>query len=329
MKTSSTLLLLTVTADDEGARLDKYLSGLEEMSSRNYAKNLIDKNLVSVNSKIVKASYSVCANDKIEIKLPEVAPTDLVPYNYKLDIVFEDQDIIVVNKPSGMVVHPAAGHQQDTLVNALLFHTKDLSMKKEMRPGIVHRIDKETSGLLVIAKNDSAHEKLSVQFKDKSMHRIYFALLDGQLPKNTGICKSYLARHPVDRKRFASIRENHKIITDPNAELEHGKWAVTHFTKLAIHKKMTYVKLQLETGRTHQIRVHMNELTHPLVGDLNYGYSIKKMKELGVKRFYLHAAELGFIHPRTNQKVMFKVGWPKEDNEKLLEFGFDHDKLSK
>lgn len=299
------------------------------MSSRNYAKNLIDKNMVTVNSKIVKASYSVCSNDKIEIKLPELAPTDLVPYNYKLDIVFEDQDVIVVNKPSGMVVHPAAGHQQDTLVNALLFHTQDLSMKNEMRPGIVHRIDKETSGLLVIAKNDVAHEKLSVQFQDKSMHRIYYALLDGQLPKPNGICKSYLARHPVDRKRYASIRENHKVITDPDAQLEYGKWAVTHFTKLAIHSKMTYVKLRLETGRTHQIRVHMNEMGHPLVGDLTYGYSIKKMRDLGFKRFYLHAAELGFVHPRTNENVMFKVPWPKEDNEKLLEFGFDHDKLSK
>jgi 23S rRNA pseudouridine1911/1915/1917 synthase len=328
LKTSSTLIL-KITADDEGARLDKYLSSLEEMSSRNYAKNLIDKNLVRVNSKSVKASYSLRLNDTVEVSLPELAPTDLVPYDFKLDIVFEDQDIIVVNKPSGLVVHPAAGHQQDTLVNALLFHTQELSMKNEMRPGIVHRIDKETSGLLVIAKNDNAHEKLSQQFKDKSMHRIYYALLDGQLAKPQGVCRSYLARHPVDRKRFSSIRDNHKIITDPEANLEYGKWAVTHFTKLAIHKKMTYVRLKLETGRTHQIRVHMNELTHSLVGDLTYGYSIKKMKELGLKRFFLHAAELGFVHPRTNEYVMFKVAWPKEDNDKLIEFGFDHDKLSK
>lgn len=322
-------LSLTVTSEDSNLRLDKYLSGLEEISSRNYAKNLIEKNLVQVNGKIVKASFVLNEGHLVEVSLPELTSTELVPYNFKLDILFEDSDLLVVNKPSGLVVHPAAGHQQDTLVNALLFHTQELSMKNELRPGIVHRLDKETSGLLVVAKNDRAHEKLSQQFKNKTTHRIYYALLDGQLPKITGVCKSFLARHPNDRKKYASIKENNKIVTDESADFSNGKWAVTHFTKKAQHSKMSYVKVKLETGRTHQIRVHMSELGHPLVGDTLYGYSQKKKKDLDINRFFLHAAELGFLHPNTSENMFFSVGWPEPDHAKLLSFGFDHDKLSK
>lgn len=328
MKTNPKLSL-SVQEEDSGLRIDKFLATLEEISSRNYAKNLIDKNLVLVNGKSVKASHKMVAGQKIEIMLPEITETALLPYDFKLDIRFEDSDLLVVNKPSGMVVHPAAGHQQDTLVNALIAHTRDLSMKNELRPGIVHRIDKETSGLLVVAKNDRAHENLSEQFKNKTSHRVYYALLDGQLPKTSGVFKSFLARHPVDRKRFASLKENNKVITDENAEVPIGKWAVTHFSKIAQHTNMSYLRIQLETGRTHQIRVHMSESGHPLVGDTLYGYSQKKKKELDVNRFFLHAAELGFIHPKTKEKMLFKVGWPEADNLKLLGFGFDHDKLSK
>lgn len=322
-------LSLTVSSEDSGLRLDKYLSNLEEISSRNYAKNLIEKKLVFVNGKTVKASFALNEGQIIELSLPELVDTELVPYNFKLDILFEDRDLLVINKPSGLVVHPAAGHQQDTLVNALLFHTQELSMKNELRPGIVHRIDKETSGLLVVAKNDRTHEKLSQQFKDKTTHRIYYALLEGSLPKITGTCKSFLARHPYDRKKFASIKENNKVIVDEDAGLTSGKWAVTHFTKIAQHSNMSYVKVKLETGRTHQIRVHMCELGHPLVGDTLYGYSQKKKSALGIQRFYLHAAELGFKHPATKEFMLFKVNWPEQDNKKLIELGFDHDKLSK
>lgn len=322
-------LLLSTSSEDQGARLDKYLSGLEEISSRNYAKNLIEKDLVLVNGKPAKASMILTEGQKIEILLPELAPTELQPYDFKLDIIFEDSDLIVVNKPSGLVVHPAAGHQQDTLVNALLFHTRELSMKNEMRPGIVHRIDKETSGLLVVAKNDRAHEKLSQQFKNKTTHRIYYALLDGLLPKITGTCKSYLARHTQDRKKFASVRENNRIITEPDLTIANAKWAVTHFTKLAHHSNMSYVKLKLETGRTHQIRVHMGELGHSIIGDTLYGYSIKKKKDLSLDRFYLHAAELGFVHPSTSESMLFKAAWPAQNLKKIIEFGFDHDKISK
>lgn len=322
-------LSLVITTDDSGLRLDKYLSNLEEISSRNYAKNLIDKDLVTVNGKKVKASHMVAEGQLVELALPELVATELIPYDLKLDVLFEDSDLLVVNKPSGLVVHPAAGHQQDTLVNALLFHTQDLSMKNELRPGIVHRIDKETSGLLVVAKNDRAHEKLSQQFKDKTTHRMYYALLDGQLPKINGVFKSFLARHPYDRKKFASLKENNKIITDENFEAVNGKWAVTHFTKVAQHSNMSYAKLKLETGRTHQIRVHMSELGHAILGDSLYGYSVKKKKELDLQRFYLHAAELGFVHPSSKENMVFKVGWPQQDNKKLLELGFDHDKLSK
>lgn len=328
LKNLSEKLIFKVQPEDIGLRLDKYLSGLEEISSRNYAQNLIEKKLVFVNSKVAKASLQLKENQIIEIILPELVATELVPYELALDIVYEDSDLLVVNKPSGLVVHPAAGHQQDTLVNALLFHTKDLSMKNELRPGIVHRIDKETSGLLVVAKNDQAHEKLSQQFKDKTTHRIYFALIEGNLPKASGVCRSYLTRHPVDRKKYASIKENNKIINALRDDVSTGKWAITHFTKLAQHANMSYVKLQLETGRTHQIRVHMSELGHPLVGDTLYGYSVKKKKELSINRFYLHAAELGFTHPRTNEKLIFKVNWPVEDLKKLKELGFSCDQIS-
>lgn len=305
------------------------MTKLEEITSRNYAQHLIEKNLVKVDGKLAKASLSLSIGQVVEIELPELVPSELIPYNFKLDIIFEDEHLLVINKPSGLVVHPSAGHQQDTLVNALLHHTQDLSMKNEQRPGIVHRLDKETSGLLVVAKKDFTHEKLAAQFKDKTSHRIYYALLDGQLPRTAGVCSSFLARHPVDRKRYASLRELNKIINVFDSSITNGKWAVTHFTKMAQHSHMSYVKLRLETGRTHQIRIHMSELGHPLVGDTLYGYSVKKMKELGVQRFYLHAAELGFLHPMTGEAMMFKTPWPEADVKILNSFGFDNATLSK
>jgi 23S rRNA pseudouridine1911/1915/1917 synthase len=328
LKTKNTITV-TISVEDQGNRLDKFLCTLPEISSRTFAKDLIDKDLVLINGKTAKASQTLHEGNTIEITIPDAIPTEILPWDFKLDIVFEDSDLIVINKPSGLVVHPSAGHSQDTLVNALLAHTTELSMKNEQRPGIVHRIDKETSGLLVVAKNDFAHEKLAEQFRDKTAHRIYYALLDKTLHRLNGKITTYIARHPGERKRFSSVRENNKVITEKIEGYEGGKWAVTHYSKIANHSNMSYLRIKLETGRTHQIRVHMSEIGHPLVGDILYGYSPKKLRELQITRFFLHAAELGFIHPRTTENLMFKVKWPSEDEQRLIGLGFSSDILSK
>lgn len=318
----------TVAAEFAGQRLDRYLTSLPEIISRSFAQDLIEKKLVLVDSKEARASLALKQDQVVEVSIPEVAePSELIPYDFPLDIVFEDSDLIVLNKPSGLVIHPAAGHEQDTLVNALLHHTKDLSMKNEQRPGIVHRIDKETSGLIVVAKNDLAHEKLAQQFKDKTTHRIYYAVALGSLARKAGTARSYLARHPSDRKRYASIRDNNKIISIFDEEFQDGKWAVTHYEKLAQSSGFSYVKLKLETGRTHQIRVHLSEMGNPLVGDIQYGYSAQKYKNEKLKRFYLHAAELGFIHPTTNESLLFKIDWPSEDRKQILNWGFTDENI--
>lgn len=328
MKTNK--LIFNVPEEFAGQRLDRYLASLDEVASRNYAQDLIDKGFVLVDRILVKASHSLKTNQLVEIHLPAKAETTkLIPYDLKLDIVFEDSDLLVVNKPSGLVVHPAAGHQQDTLVNALLHHTQDLSMKNEMRPGIVHRIDKETSGLLVVAKNDRTHEILAAQFKNKTTHRVYYALVDGGFPRVKGTIQSYLARHPLDRKRYASLKNSNRIINTFEGELEMGKWAVTHYERIAQSSGMSYMKLQLETGRTHQIRVHLTEANHRIVGDVAYGYPAQKMKANHFNRFYLHAAELGFTHPKTQEELKFKVSWPADDVKKLNELGFKNEILAK
>ena len=318
----------TVAAEFVGQRLDRFLTSLPEIISRSFAQDLIEKKLVLVDGKEARASLTLKQDQVVEVSIPEVAePSVLIPYDFPLDIIFEDNDLIVINKPSGLVIHPAAGHEQDTLVNALLHHTKDLSMKNEQRPGIVHRIDKETSGLLVVAKNDLSHDRLAQQFKDKTSHRIYYAVANGAVARKTGVVKSYLARHPSDRKRYASIRENNKIISAFDESFEEGKWAVTHYEKLAQSRGFSYVKLKLETGRTHQIRVHMSELGNPLVGDVQYGYSQQNYKNEKLNRFYLHAAELGFTHPTTNEKMLFKIDWPATDRQRILDWGFRHEDI--
>lgn len=315
-----------VSSDHAGLRLDKVLADdsvfNEVITTRSYAQNMIEKGFVSVNGKPSKSSYVLKASDQIEVLIPEVKPTELLPYDYKLDIIFEDNDIIVINKPAGLVVHPSAGHEQETLVNALIHHTKNLSMKNEERPGIVHRIDKETSGLLVVAKNDQAHDNLSIQFKNKTTHRIYYAVVEGRPRLGKGTIQSYLARHPNDRKKFASVRINNQIISEYDEYFEKGKWAVTHYQTLQSSQSKSLVRVQLETGRTHQIRVHMSELGHSLVGDMTYGFSMKKAKELEISRFYLHAAELGFTHPKTKEPLKFMIDWPRADFEKIKSWGF-------
>lgn len=318
-------LQITTNENDQDKRLDRFLVEQSEINSRSFAQSLIEKNMILINDKVAKASAKLKANQKITIHLPEDTVTEILPFDLKLDIIFEDNDLIVLNKPSGLVVHPSAGHEQDTLVNALLAHTDQLSMKNEIRPGIVHRIDKETSGLLVVAKNDVAHESLAEQFKNKTTHRIYYAITEGKLEKQKGTIQSYLARHPSDRKKISSLRSNNKIIQKYNQEIENGKWAITHYEVLQNTANNSYVKLKLETGRTHQIRVHMKELGHPLVGDLTYGYSALKNKKHGYSRFFLHAAELGFQHPKTDQMLIFKCNWPDQDRIKIQNLGFKHD----
>lgn len=313
-------------------RIDKALALDSDIQSRSRASYLIDGGHVLVNGKPVKSSYAIKATDLIEITIPEAEPSDLVPYDFQLDILFEDEDIIVVNKPSGLVVHPAAGHSHDTLVNALLAHTKNLSMKfGEERPGIVHRLDKETSGILVVAKNDFAHESLTKQFKDRTTHRIYYAVCLGTAKNLSGTIQSFLTRHPVDRKKYASVLDSEKKkITDPNEEVESGKWAITRYEVLKRHSGLSYLKLKLETGRTHQIRVHTSEQGLPIAGDILYGAD-KKIKNAQSKytqedlrklnRFLLHAAELAFDHPTTNQRMMFTIDWPVDDLSLIKKWG--------
>ncbi|AZZ38390.1 RluA family pseudouridine synthase [Bdellovibrio sp. qaytius] len=315
-----------VPAEYSGLRLDKVLVDepffKDVITTRSYAQNMIEKGYIAINGERTKSSYALKEADNIDIFIPEVKPTELIPYDYKLDIIFEDDHLIVINKPAGLVVHPSAGHEQNTLVNALLHHTKNLSMKNEERPGIVHRIDKETSGLLVVAKNDYAHEHLSLQFKNKTTHRVYYAVVEGRPRVAKATISTYLGRHPNDRKKFSSVRINNRILTEFEEGFEKGKWAVTHYQTIQSSQSKSLVRVQLETGRTHQIRVHLSEIGHPLLGDMTYGFSAKKAKELGITRFYLHAAELGFIHPKTKEPMKFLIDWPRADFEKIKSWGF-------
>lgn len=316
----------------QGLRLDKALALVQDIGTRSRAAHLIESSAVLLNGKPAKASASVKENDLIEVTLPPAEPTELQPYDLKLDVLFEDEDLIVINKPAGLVVHPAAGHAHDTLVNALISHTEDLSMKfGEERPGIVHRLDKETSGIIVVAKNDKAHEALTAQFKERSTHRIYYAVCVGTARTLSGTIKSFLARHPVDRKRYASVLgDDRKPLQDPEDPPLVGKWAVTHFEVLARKGGLSYLKLKLETGRTHQIRVHLSENGLPIAGDTLYGAD-KKVKNVesrstqedirNLPRFLLHAAELAFTHPRTLERMSFRQDWPDDIGVLLKKWG--------
>lgn len=292
---------LRLIADESAAslRLDKWLSGFERISSRSRAADLIARGLVTIAGQPLKASYKIKAGDCVEVEIPSPPPTTLQPLDSPLDVLFEDRDLIVINKPSGLVVHPAAGHAQDTLVNVLLHHVSDLSLGfAEHRPGIVHRLDRDTSGVLVVAKNDFTLHALAKQFRDKTVHRIYWALSGGQA-KLSGKIESHLGRHPNDRKRFAT-QPDHK-----------GKLAITHFKLLKNQKGRDgfhWIECRLETGRTHQIRVHLSENGMPILGDPVYGGKFKK----SAPRLALHACELGFEHPRLHEKMFFRVGWPED-----------------
>ncbi|MEY4617291.1 MAG: pseudouridylate synthase [Pseudomonadota bacterium] len=310
---------LQVPETARGTRLDKYLGTVEQVQSRSRAIQLIDSGSVLVNQMQVKPSFVLKGGESLLIEIPEATPLTLQPLDIELEILFEDEHIMVINKPPGLVVHPAAGHAQDTLVNALVAHSDDFAMKfGEHRPGIVHRLDKDTSGIMVVAKNDSSQVALAAQFKDRTIHRRYLAIACGSIKQEGGTIKSFLARHPTDRKRFASIRDrDRKIIQDPNLNPGVGKWAHTDYQVIGRHPSgLTYVKLKLHTGRTHQIRVHLSELGHPILGDETYGAS-KKYR--AVPRFALHAAELGFVHPVTKESLLFEKEWPLDYKDLVKE----------
>jgi len=322
-----------IPADLSGLRLDKALSSLEEVGSRSRAQDLIEKNKVKFKEQHPKPSQMVNEGEVFVIEFPEPQPSTLVPLDIPLNILYEDEDLLVVNKPAGLVVHPAVGHENDTLVNALIHHTPNLSMKfGEDRPGIVHRLDKDTSGTLVVAKNDATHEALSLQFQERKMNRIYWALCHTLGAKPQMKIQSFIARHPTERKKMASVKDRHgRTLTDPKAEPGVGKWAVTHVTKVQEKNGLTLFKLKLETGRTHQIRVHLSELGFPIVGDIMYG-SHRKLRGItspqirseveALERFYLHASELGFTHPRTGETLSFSTPWPEAEARQLKDWGF-------
>ncbi|EYT96123.1 RluA family pseudouridine synthase [Enterococcus mundtii] len=292
---------LKATIKEEKGRIDKVLTALFADHSRSQVQQWLKDGAVSVNGEQVKANYKVKSADAIIVEVPEPEELEIVAEDLPIEIVYEDDDVAVVNKPQGMVVHPSAGHAQGTLVNALMYHMKNLSsINGVIRPGIVHRIDKDTSGLLMIAKNDQAHEALAQQLKDKTSLRKYIALVHGVIPHEKGTINAPIGRSKVDRKMQA-IRED-------------GKPAVTHFTVLERFENFTLVELQLETGRTHQIRVHMKYIGYPLAGDPVYGPK-KTLKGNGQ---FLHAKLLGFTHPQTNERMTFEAPLP-EVFEKTLE----------
>ncbi|MBO0461734.1 RluA family pseudouridine synthase [Enterococcus sp. DIV1298c] len=292
---------LKATIQQETGRIDKVLTNLFADYSRSQVQQWLKDGAVAVNGEPVKANYKVKSADEIVMEVPEPEELEILAENLPIEIVYEDDDVAVVNKPQGMVVHPSAGHTHGTLVNALMYHMKSLSsINGVIRPGIVHRIDKDTSGLLMIAKNDQAHESLAQQLKDKTSLRKYVALVHGVIPHEKGTINAPIGRSKVDRKMQA-IRED-------------GKPAVTHFTVLERFENFTLVELQLETGRTHQIRVHMKYIGYPLAGDPVYGPK-KTLKGNGQ---FLHAKLLGFTHPVTKENLVFEAPLP-EVFEKTLE----------
>lgn len=286
-------LLLTVSETDAGARLDSFAAERTGLT-RSAVQRLIESGCVLVRGKAKKAGYAVRAGDEIAVTLPEPEPSELIPEDIPLDIVYQDADICVVNKPAGMVVHPAPGNLTGTLVNALLYHLTDLSgIGGEIRPGIVHRIDKDTSGLLVVAKNDAAHTFLSEELKTHSVARTYLALCEGNLREDSGAVDAPIARHRTDRKKMAIV---------PG-----GREAITHWKVLERFGDKTLLEVELETGRTHQIRVHMASINHPLVGDPVYG---RAKNELGFTGQALHAAKLRLTHPHTGERMEFSAPLP-------------------
>ena len=284
-----------VGEDEEGDRLDVYLSEQLGDMSRSYIQKIIKDKKVEVNGKVEKAKYLVKEDDKIKIEIPTPKLLEVVPQNIPIDIVYEDNDVLIVNKPQNMVVHPAPGNYENTLVNAILYHCKDKlsSINGVIRPGIVHRIDKDTSGLLMIAKNNNAHNSLAEQLKDHSITREYEFICHGVVKEDKVTVDKPLGRNPKDRLKMAIVKD--------------GKHAVTHFEVIQRFDNFTHMRARLETGRTHQIRVHALSINHPLLGDPVYGPKNSKFKLDGQT---LHAKKIGFIHPTTNEYIEFNSELP-------------------
>lgn len=286
---------LLLEADRAGERCDQLLSRLLPGLTRSAAQRLLEEGAVTLNGAAVKKNYRAAPGDVLRVVLPDPAPVDLIAQDIPLDVAYEDDDVIVVNKPVGMVVHPAAGHPDGTLVNALLFHCGDSlsGINGEVRPGIVHRIDRDTSGLIIAAKNDFAHVRLAAQLQDHSLYREYEAVCAGNLKEDSGTVDAPIARHRTDRKKMA---------VDPQ-----GRAAVTHYAVLERFGSATHIRCRLETGRTHQIRVHLAHLGHPLLGDTVYG---ARRPYPGLTGQCLHARRLSFVHPRSGERVTVECPLP-------------------
>lgn len=287
---------LFFTIEKGGERIDKYLSEQLEDMTRSHIQKLIEENMVRVNGMAVKSNFKLSASDQIEVEIPELKEPDILPENIPLDILYEDQDILVVNKPKGMVVHPAPGHYTGTLVNAIMYHCKDnlSGINGVLRPGIVHRIDMDTTGSLLICKNDRAHQALAEQLKEHSITRKYHAIVHGRLKEDEGTIDKPIGRHPIDRKKMSVHCTN-------------GREAITHYRVLKRFQQFTYIECQLETGRTHQIRVHMSSIGHPILGDQIYGPAKCPYKLQGQT---LHAKVLGITHPITGEYMEFDAPLP-------------------
>lgn len=299
--------VLIIKAEESGDRIDALLARMMEDLSRSAAQRLLEEGRVFLGGSPVKKNYKCAAGDSFTVCLPEAAEVPLIAQEIPLDVVFEDQDVIVVNKPRGIVVHPAPGHPDGTLVNALLWHCGDSlsGVGGEKRPGIVHRIDKDTSGLLIVAKNDFAHQALSAQLSDRSLSRVYEAVARGGFREDAGTVDRPIGRHPADRKRMAVTEKN-------------SRNAVTHWEVIARYRGYTHIRCILETGRTHQIRVHMASIGHPLLGDFTYG---APSPDKGLEGQCLHARRLKFVHPRTGEHVELESPLPPYFIEVLSRLG--------
>lgn len=287
----------TADIEHEDQRIDRYLTEMLPEQSRSFFQKLIRDGFVMVNHIIVKVNYRLKTGDLIEIDIPDAVPTEIVPENIPLDILYEDDDLLIVNKPKGMVVHPAVGHSTGTLVNAIMYHCQgNLSgINGEIRPGIVHRIDKDTTGSLIICKNDEAHRNIAEQIKEHSVTRRYVGVVADTFSEESGTVEGAIGRHPNDRKRMTINEKN-------------GKPAVTHYRVLQTLKGASFMEFELETGRTHQIRVHMASISHPLLGDTVYGNSKNPYKLQGQA---LHARTIGFIHPTTGEYIEVSAPIPE------------------
>ncbi len=295
------MIIELVAGCEEPQRIDKYLGEVLPEHSRAFFQKLIKENQVCVNGKIIKNNYKTLLGDAICIDLPEPRPCEIIPEEIPLEILYEDNDVILVNKRKGMVVHPAAGHDSGTLVHALLFHCKDnlSGINGILRPGIVHRIDRDTTGVLIVCKNDYAHNHIAKQLKEHSITRKYVAIVQGLLKEQKGTVDAPIGRHPKDRKKMSINEKN-------------GKHAITHYRVLQYFSKTTLIECELETGRTHQIRVHMASLGHVLLGDTVYGANSSKYQLEGQT---LHAKILGFVHPTTNEYMEFEAPIPEYFDE--------------